>query len=386
MPRFYNYRRGYRRGYGRRYRRWYNRSWSRFGSSRIANRSSRSQISLKFECNDYRIMAIAANATEPTFTLNVTPFMNIFPVSNKHLCMCNLIENDVYRRYVEMYDEVKIRGCVVKVTINSAVGSGALPSLTVNSCFDRKGCYEDIRTAEAVMSNSSIKNSSAYMSKTFLNNSVCVFRRSCFASDLMEKIMFHDCTIDPANVNRTVNGDTVASRADMTWMSSQYSTPFFCPNFWLGIERPKEVNGADVNVALSVMWYVTFRNPKYGVAAAAKGGSGSEVDVEPVERSKAGKSVSDVGELEDAFKKLRVSGVLGDDDDVLKKWKEKRLARKRKAMKVRALLKAMDEEKDDDTLIDPEEEVLPDDDDLLDMDDDDVPTQPIRELENKSSS
>lgn len=383
MPRYFGYRRRLygRRRYGRRYRRFYSpyRSWRRFGKTSPGSGVNVTVpqdfvIPLRF------IGATAAERKTSRATL-VSPMYNVTAdnADIPNFGKTGLWQNAMFSTYCRLYDEMKINSVSYTCIVEEPIGGGnTFPVVEIVTAFDKK-----ITTAEvaAVWPNfDRVSGFSSCRKYTAINNSIARFNRSCWATDLQERTSFFD--VDPTTWDQVQGGDAAENVTGcQAWYAAGQNVMFFAPGMWVvGRTNGNFAANQTMYVRVQGRVNVTFRNPKLGPVAGVRGG-----DVRSVESEIAGKSVGGIGELESAFRKLQVSGDLGVDDDVLKKWKEKRLARKRKAMKIRAVLKAMGEEKDDDTLIDPEEEVLPDVDDDLLMDDDD-PTQSIKELENKSSS
>lgn len=248
----------------------------------------------------------------------VTPFFQNTTTNNPSSCIGSLLSNPLYLQYTKLYDEVKINGMVVKMTIASIVGDSTNPSVSVHTMFDRKGCYDDVSTSGAFPTGQRIKLSSSYMTKTFVNNSVCVTSRKCFAGDFIEKYTFHDCTVDETPTSRNIQGAGTNTIVEKSWISTNGNVNGFCPTFYLHLTRPVLSTAGSANVQLNIMYYVTFRNPKYGIAAGAKG-----VDVEPVRSEGAGKSSSDTKmekkftdeELDEVMEKLKKMGLIEEKED-----------------------------------------------------------------------
>ena len=378
MPFYRNRRRWYgRRRFG--YRRWPYSSWRRRGASLYRSQTSGAR---RFGI----VIPVEQSLTIPctggtSYRCAITPFYSTDSADTQQkawLKIGNLVTNTLFTTYCGLYDEVKINGFTVKFSITGTTRGATCGKLY--TCIDRHGAPDDFDDNNITLAK--IQGGAEHQTFSFTSTDRATCVRYFNARDLMEKVTFVDSSIKVIPVGAT----STAFAHNVTCVQDWYvnGRGGFVPMLFFVLDGLNGTANSACGVDITVKWNVTFRNPKFTPAAAAKGDEKS-VEVEPVRSVGAGK-IDGVSDVEDAFKKLRLSGVLGDDDDVvLKKWKEKRMARKKKGMKIRALLKAMDEEKDDDTLIDPEEEVLPDD-DLLMEDDDDVPTQPIKELENKSSS
>lgn len=121
MPIYRRYRRaGYRRRrrgyYGRRR---YRRSYSR----RFVNGSSRSTIRMK--CNQTVTFSLNAGYSDAATNAqrgNVTPYYNN---------ATSVTANELYRAYVGLYEETKIIGMKVALSVASTVGGADIPSLQI---------------------------------------------------------------------------------------------------------------------------------------------------------------------------------------------------------------------------------------------------------------
>ena len=109
-----------------------------------------------------------------------------------------------------------------------------------------------------------------------INNSVAKTSRSCWASDIQERTVFHDCDVGAGANSATVD-------VDFTRNASKVG--YFSPLLLLGL-RLAAAPQSDivVQVLIEQTYYFTFRNPKYG------GSSTSTVST----RSAAVESVSGV--------------------------------------------------------------------------------------------
>lgn len=386
MP-FYRRRWYRRRSYGGRYgRRFYRRRWYRYG--KYANSGSRSRMQVVIPVEGIMTADLRANSSESDVS-SICPFISMSASSDGkyRYCGCGAIDTSLYHMYSTLYEEVRCVGMSVKIALIGGVSDSAnMKVMNLYTAFDRRLCLHDLTSEYPTLAK--LKSYGSVKSQMFVNNSVVMGYRSVYASDIQEKTGFGDCSYK--QYQNTIEGAARYYNTLVGWENNP-TMPYFVPCFYFGFDTDwKPTSVQSVQFSVKCTFRFEFRNPKFGGVPASKSGDERVMEVDAVRSAVAGKSDGGVGDVESAFKKLQISGVLGDDDDVvLKDWKEKRLAKRKarleKIKKLRALEKEL--EKDDDTLIDPEEEVLPDvDDDLLMDDDDDAPTQPIKELENKSSS
>lgn len=160
----------------------------------------------------------------------------------------------MYRTYCSLYEEVKVIGCKVAMSVVSAIGGSDIPSLQIYTAWDRKHGY-----SEPYFTVSDIKNASTSSVATALNNNVAKLSRSLYASDLMEKATWFDATLDSTNANR-----------NEAWVAAALNPNMFCPAFFFFLNCPSLGAAKSVSVSMSVTYYFAFRNPRYGGGSSAK--------------------------------------------------------------------------------------------------------------------
>lgn len=275
------FRRWYRRRYGRRsyYRlRRYRRRYRKF-----VNGSSRSRVRVKVPVTFSTSLTVAANA-HLSEVLTVTPFYSNDTHTNKgkNALRGGLLSSPLFHAYGALYDAFKLDGMKVQVAITSAIGpGGSFPSLSCLTAWDRQFQPTDWDTSAHYPNAGNIRTASSFIASTALNNSITKLTRSSYASDLLEKAGFLDC--DYSHATTTVNGE---QNQDVYFFNSQGQNiatsrlPPYAPAFMFCIDTGGNVNTAaprDCELVVEIMYYVTFRNPKYG-------GSGSSAQVAAVPR------------------------------------------------------------------------------------------------------
>lgn len=160
----------------------------------------------------------------------------------------------LYRTYCSLYEECKMIGCKIDLAIVSAVGGADIPSLQIYTAWDRKHGF-----GEAALSADDIKNASTYNVATALNNNVAKLTRSCYASDLIEKATWFDASLDSGNANRS-----------HAWTAAGLNPNMFCPSFFTFLNCPSLGSTKSVSVSMSVTYYFSFRNPRFGGGGNAK--------------------------------------------------------------------------------------------------------------------
>lgn len=199
MPRFFGYRRrfygGYRRrfyrGYGRRWRRgFYRRGWSKNGSS-----NSRVNITVPVTCQMQVTMSALNQGIARSNVASICPWLEALPATttawaNPIQMRGSAFSSALYQAYSGLYDEVKCNSMSVIVNVLDQKND-----ITVITAFDRKFSVVDY-TTEFPNGDQLATNGSAQR-RTFVNNQVPKAYRTCFATDLNEKINFTDVDQNP---------------------------------------------------------------------------------------------------------------------------------------------------------------------------------------------
>ena len=242
--------------YGRRFRRYrkYRRFYRRYRRSyarKFVNASSKSNVRMK--------TAVEASATISVPYNGLSSVYNIpaFGSSSATINARSVLASPLYRTYCSLYEEVKCIGMKVVVSVATPIGGTSLPSLQIYTAWDRRHGY-----TEASYSADDIKNSSTYNVSTALNNNVAKLTRSVYASDLMEKAQWHDCTLSTAAGNHQ----------DDAYVAAAANPNFFAPTLFMTFASPslaQQQSPATVALQFSIVYYMAFRNPKYGAGASS---------------------------------------------------------------------------------------------------------------------
>lgn len=246
------------------------------------------------------------NTVEPRIC--ACPFMNYQTASSASGGPQSLLGSEVYRRYCSLYEEVKCIGMKVRVAVMNVIGGADVPSLEIITAFDRKVCRDDMVNPPTFEELKSYSSAKVYVATS---NSMGKFSRSVYASDLMEKSVWHDCSL------------TASSSAiqDNVWYGTGLgvspSVGFFSPGMWIAFRSPTTTSQLTVRFQLDISYYVSLRNPKFGSVPALTGAKSVE---EPVMRASAPEF-----EVEDLD--------LADDEDVQADIIAQELAAKRASVK-----------------------------------------------------
>lgn len=309
MPSVYRRRRLGRR-LGRRFgRRYWSRSWYKRSFGRNYN-SSRSSCSVVIPVE--QVCSANMNAgSVTTDVIVINPWIHLPVQTNFSLPRCypgGMVNSDLYRRYIGLYDEVKLRGITMDISFANAVGAGGnFNAVTVVTAWDRKGSKADTATSATYPDVNVVEQNGSCVKNTFVNNSIGRLSRSIWARDLMEKANWIDASNVAASV--AVSGYTASNCVvNEQWNDANTNVNFFAPTFMMFVRSqnaPASVQ--QCNFLVSIKYYVEFRNPKFGASGSAKS-----------EESKS----EGTGELEEVFKKMKVSeGVSEDDGEMEEKEK-----------------------------------------------------------------
>lgn len=262
------YRRGYRRGYGRGYRRWYGRrgwtrSWRGSLSRRIASGTRTFSMTVPME-NLFTVNWLPDQYN--SVVQCISPFWYNPGGAYPELLACPLIQSQLYRTYCQLYDEVKIDWCSYEISIVDPVGSGNYIAVRLWTAVDRRVTRSDVSIPADVPTAPQIRNMSSAQGTMFVNNSRAIVRRYIAASDLGERITFHDCSFN------TVAGPPL-QYVDNAWYDAGNNLPFFCPGMWFFVEATNSISTArSINVSVKCKYGVTFRNAKFGLSVSGNAG------------------------------------------------------------------------------------------------------------------
>lgn len=247
------YRRGYRRRYrfGRRYRRrLYRRSYAR----RYVNASSRSSIRCKCVVTGSGTLKSGYGDTLSSSVFKIEPLLAQAAATNP----VPVVSSPLFQAYQNLYEEMKLIGMKVQISVTDQIGGSTLPSLQIYTAWDRRKGY-----GEAAYTPSEVKNSASSNVATALNNNVAKLSRSIYASDLIEKAQWFD-----SSAAGDVPGATCTA-----YISANTNPNFFSPAFYMVFGSPSLAQGsevASVHFSVSVTYYVAFRNPRFGGSSSSK--------------------------------------------------------------------------------------------------------------------
>lgn len=268
MPRYYR-RRSYRYRPRRYVRRYIRRRFKKF-----VNGSSKSRIRVKVPFSGAVTFTQQANAAySDILTLSPVQYCTDGAVADNTATAYpfSAISNALFTNYAALYDEVKCDGVKLQVAITDAIPNTNWNCVTIHTCWDRKTIRSDYADAPNA---ADIVNSATYIPATALNNSVAKIVRSCYPSDLLEKITFVDSNTPPAGAITQVYGVANKHMRSITALGVTSTTQMsvgFTPTLSMCVstgEAPAALR--TLHVRIEGMAYYTFRNPKFGGSSSNK--------------------------------------------------------------------------------------------------------------------
>ena len=219
-----------------------------------------------------------------------------------------VLNSPLYRTYCNLYEEVKCIGMRVQIAVSTQIGGATLPSLQIFTAWDRRH-----GALEANYSGEDIRNSATYNVATALNNNIAKLTRSIYASDLMERAQWHDSKLSNA----------LGYYQDDAYTAAGNNPNFFAPAFFFSFCAPTLAAATTLDLQVSVVYYFSFRNPKYGGSAANSKFSSEAVDLQDL-RGGAGDMDGADGDAMVADGDMQVDDSVaipplpeGDEDDIL---------------------------------------------------------------------
>ena len=265
MPYYSRYRRRtgfarYRRRYSGYRRRYYRRRTSTGGSL-----SSRSRLRIRVPAQRVVTLTIPAKSTDSDVA-TANPFFE--QLNDRPQCVCSAVGMPLYQAYTGLFDQVKCDGVVTKVAVVSPIGAGAaLQALQLLIAYDRQGTINETINSPAATTVSTLYNMSSVQIRSAINNSVAKTARTCWASDIQERTVFHDCTIAVTQDKKVIY--------DQDYNSDRQVAAYFVPLTYIGIRNAAAAaeSSTSVQILIEQVYYFTFRNPKFGAAPASGGGT-----------------------------------------------------------------------------------------------------------------
>lgn len=274
MAYYSRYRR--RTGSARYRRRYYRRRYYRRRTA--GSISTRSRVRIRVPAQRVVTLTIPAKSTDSDIA-TANPYWE--SLDDKPTSCCSAVGMPLYQAYCGLFDQVKCDGVITKVAVVSPIGGGAgaaLQALQLLIAYDRQGTRLETANAPAQAGQgppitvTDLYSMSSVQIRSAINNSVAKTARSCWASDLQERTIFHDCTIAANDVYVY----------DKDYNSQEHGPPYFVPLTMIGIRNAaaKSESKTTVQILIEQVYYFTFRNPKFGATTTSipsvPGGAGAK--------------------------------------------------------------------------------------------------------------
>jgi len=245
-----------RRRYGRRYSRYrrygaYSR-YRRRRSGTSSTASSRGRIRVRVPVQQLVTLTVPAESIDSN-VLTASPYYHSTALAPR--AVAGAVAQNLYVAYVGLYDQVKCDGVVSNLSVVTPIGgAGGLNAIQVIMAYDRMGNQKEL--AEDAITTAQLFNFSSSVARSAINNSVAKMSRSCWASDIQERTVFHDSTL----------AATQSTRYDRDYSSNSNKVAYFAPLTMIGVRLAAAAPESDttVQVLLEQTYYFTFRQPKYG--------------------------------------------------------------------------------------------------------------------------
>lgn len=308
MPTYvYRYpRRRYARRYSRyrRYGAYYRYRRRRSGTSSTA--SSRGRIRVRVPVQQLVTLTVPAQSIDSN-VLTSSPYIHGGAAAPR--AVAGAVAQRLYNAYVGLYDQVKCDGVVSNLSVVTPIGgAGGLNAIQVVMAYDRCGTQNEV--SNQGITTSQLFSFSSSVARSAINNSVAKMSRSCWASDIQERTVFHDCNVSTSS----------ATSYDRDFSSNAAKVGYFAPLLMVGVRLAAAAPEAPVSVQvlLEQTYYFTFRQPKYGgdPSATASLKSVPLMDVRRDARSLDREGdMNDAGGLDDEATQVRVLQGGGEDPD-----------------------------------------------------------------------
>ena len=220
----------------RKYRKYYKR-YKKY--IKPINASSRSRCTIKSRAQYSDAWTIKAGTTDTeVFVMSPWVVSNVHNVPRTYSAYrFSTIEQPVVKNFCNLYDEMKVDGVMIKVTVTTPVGIGAgFDAMRVYTAWDRKGVPYDIRWNDKYPSLTDIETMPSAATTMLSNNTVNTFYRYCKASDFFEKFCWMDATCSDqvlgikhdsawyADTSCYLNEAWMTSNANFIGFADQYRT------------------------------------------------------------------------------------------------------------------------------------------------------------------
>lgn len=245
-----------RRRYGRRYSRYrrygayYRYRRRRSGTSSTA--SSRGRIRVRVPVQQLVTLTVPAQSVDSN-VLTSSPYVHGGTAPPR--AVAGAVAQRLYNAYVGLYDQVKCDGVVSNLSVVTPIGgAGGLNAIQVVMAYDRCGTQNEV--ANEGITTSQLFSYSSSVARSAINNSVAKMSRSCWASDIQERTVFHDCNVSTSS----------STSYDRDFSSNAAKVGYFAPLLMVGVRLAAAAPEAPVSVQvlLEQTYYFTFRQPKYG--------------------------------------------------------------------------------------------------------------------------
>lgn len=260
--------------YYRRKSRWPYRSWRRRYSVQRSQQQGTRRFKVTLPVDEMHSVPIAPTTSAgagSSYHFSVAPFCKVTsaPAGDalNYVCWANIISHPLYLVYSQLYDEVRIVGlklCVSVMGYPSGVTSGGVK---IVSCCDRRGNRDDVT---ALPNTAQLLNSADSLATEYTSLERAKQYRSFYARDLIERCSFYDASFTSWTVSSGAHSPYTYT-ANTAWRNNGSSG--FCPMVVYRILFANAPTTAQsCAISIKAQWSLEFRNPKWNDVSVSKFG------------------------------------------------------------------------------------------------------------------
>ena len=183
---------------------------------------------------------------------------------------CGITTSSPWQAFSQVYEDVRLIGVRYAIQMRSTIPAD-FPQVTFTTSWRRNFPASNLA---AQLFPAEITGSASAMQVSAINNTVNKLVRSCYPSDLMERIDFHNAESSTCAINYYNQATAQAQQGGFVMLYDQYSDqsephPTFSPTLFLVCDV-HSTTAAARQLQLTITCYATveFRGPKFGAAGA----------------------------------------------------------------------------------------------------------------------
>lgn len=188
--------------------------------------------------------------------------------ANPYVMPCGITTSPAWQAFSTVYEDVRLVGVRYAIQMRSTIPTD-FPQVTFSTAWRRNFPASNLG---AQIFPAEVTESASAMQVSAINNTVNKLIRSCYPSDLMERIDFHNAETSVHNLPYYVQGTTGTQQGAFSMIEDQFNDqsephPTFSPTLLLCCNVHDATTAARI-LELTVTCYATveFRGPKFGTS------------------------------------------------------------------------------------------------------------------------